>query len=57
VIVTRDRRERSKEITITMPLDEFRETVEWLEMIDPHDLCTHNWRVELDRVDPQGVIA
>ena len=39
-------------VKIEMGLDEFRETVEWLEMIDPNDGCTHDWRAQLDRLDP-----
>jgi hypothetical protein len=39
-------------VTVEMTLTEFRETVEWLEMIDPHDGATRDWRAELDRIDP-----
>lgn len=39
-------------VMIKMTADEFRETVEWLEMLDPHDGATQEWRQALDRVDP-----
>jgi hypothetical protein len=39
-------------VRLEMSLAEFREHVEWLEMIDPDDGCTIDWRAELDRIDP-----
>lgn len=42
----------SGEVMITMSLAEFREHVEWLETYEPHDGATHNWRQDLDRIDP-----
>jgi hypothetical protein len=56
MIATRDFRRlgQAREITLTMSLDEFRETVEWLETADPHDRATADWRDWLDHVDPAG---
>lgn len=51
MIVTRDYR-RGGEVTIRMALPEFRDTVEWLEILDPYDRATAEWRQELDRIDP-----
>lgn len=45
---------RPYDVEIRMSLDEFRETVEWLEAISPHDGATRDWRAELDRIDPPG---
>lgn len=50
MIVERDY--RRDEVTIRMTSDEFRETVEWLELVDPHDAATADWRAELDRLLP-----
>jgi hypothetical protein len=38
-----------------MTFEEFRETVEWLELTSPHDSATAEWRAELDRLEPPGV--
>lgn len=51
MIVTRDYR-RGGGINIKMDVDEFVETVEWLEMVDPRDGATRDWRKALDRVVP-----
>lgn len=48
---TRDYR-RPYTITLTMGLDEFRDTVRWLEELDSQDKATHEWRAELNRIDP-----
>lgn len=37
-------------ITLTMTADEFREHVEFLETVAPHDGCTRDWRKQLDRL-------
>lgn len=52
--VSRDFREMGRvgEVVIKMSLVEFREHVEWLEMIAPHDGATQDWRKDLDRIDP-----
>lgn len=56
MIVHRDyRRRRGFDIEIKMTLDEFRETVEWLEGVDPRDGATKDWRAWLDTVDPPDV--
>jgi hypothetical protein len=56
VIVHRDHRRRlGLEVEIKMTLDEFRETVEWLEGVDPHDGATKDWRLWLDSIDPPSV--
>lgn len=47
-----DYRGRPRMVTLTMPLTEFRETVEWLEAMDSQDGATREWRAELDRIDP-----
>jgi hypothetical protein len=47
-----DYRVRPRTVTLTMRLDEFRDHVRWLEVIDPGDGCTKDWRAELDRIDP-----
>lgn len=52
MIATCDRRRRPFVVNIQMTLDEFRETVEWLEMIDWGDGATKEWRKELDSIDP-----
>jgi hypothetical protein len=54
--VYRDFRRRGSydEITISMSLSELRETVDWLEGIDPSDGATKDWREWLDQVDPSG---
>lgn len=49
MIATIDHRRRPP---IVMTRDEFRETVEWLEVVDPSDAATREWRKELDRIDP-----
>lgn len=41
-------------VTLSMTLVEFRQTVEWLEGLDPYDGATKDWRKELDRIDPLG---
>jgi hypothetical protein len=51
VIATVDYR-RPRRVHLEMSEDEFRETVEWLEMVDPHDRATKDWRAELDRLFP-----
>lgn len=43
---------RARVVTLTMSLGEFREHVEWLELLSPHDGCTHDWRAALDHIDP-----
>jgi hypothetical protein len=43
---------RRGRITITMTPNEFTETVEWLETVDPSDGATNDWRAEHDRVMP-----
>lgn len=43
---------RQREVTLTMNVSEFVETVEWLELIDPDDGCTREWRAALDRIAP-----
>lgn len=47
-----DYRHRVPQVTLRMTLVEFRETVEWLETLDPSDGATQDWRAELDHVDP-----
>jgi hypothetical protein len=47
-----DYRARPRTVTLTMPLSEFREHVEWLEVIDENDGCTKDWRAILDQIDP-----
>lgn len=46
------RRTRPRTVTLTMPLSEFREHVEWLEEMAPRDGCTKDWRAQLDWIDP-----
>lgn len=48
---------RPRDVEIRMSLDEFRETVEWLETICPQDGATRDWRAELDRIDPPETAA
>lgn len=45
-------RSRPAAVVLTMTLEEFREMVEWLEELSPHDGCTKDWRAALDQVDP-----
>jgi hypothetical protein len=45
---------REARVTLTMPLREFREHVEWLEEMARDDLATKVWRAELDRLDSPG---
>jgi len=53
MIVHRDHRiRRGLDVEIKMTLAEFRETVEWLEIVDPNDGATKNWRAWLDEIDP-----
>jgi hypothetical protein len=47
-----DYRIRPRTVTLTMPLSELREHVEWLEVIDENDGCTKDWRAILDQIDP-----
>jgi hypothetical protein len=43
---------RRRVVTLEMPLEEFREHVEWLETMALGDGCTESWRAQLDHVDP-----
>jgi hypothetical protein len=58
VRATRDYRWNARaggRVTVDMTFEEFRETVEWLELTSPHDSATAEWRAELDRLEPPGV--
>lgn len=39
-------------VNIEMTLTEFRETVEWVELLSSDDGFTRDLRAELDRIDP-----
>jgi hypothetical protein len=52
MFATRDYRAYRTPITLHMSLSEFREHVEWLEAMAFFDVCTRDWRAELDRIDP-----
>lgn len=40
-------------VRLEMTQDEFREHVEWLEMIQPRDGCTRDFRAQYDRLFPE----
>lgn len=52
MFATIDYRIRPRTVTLKMSLEEFRDTVRWLEELDPQDKATHDWRRELNHVDP-----
>lgn len=44
---------RTGRVSIEMSLDSMRETVEWLELLDPRDAATQEWRAAYDEIAPR----